>query len=229
MCHPSPTGNRLSSGTIRVFQFDPLVRYVVATVGAVLALAVCVNLPSSILNAFQDTQQSATNTTQGNQGTATPAVAQSTTTQDEKTAQGSTKLTDTSSKTDEPKKPAGVLDMSFDDIKFDIEVGEAFKREMLGEKIENLNGQTIRIKGFIRPSFRQDGITKFVFVRDNQECCFGPGAAIYDCILVELAPEKTTEFTVRAITVKGEFFLREYQGPDGNIWAIFRMKNGVVE
>jgi hypothetical protein len=134
-----------------------------------------------------------------------------------------------SNKTDAAAKTNEVLDMSFDDIKFDIEVGQAFKREMLGAKIEDLNGKTIRIKGFIRPSFRQSGITKFVFVRDNQECCFGPGAAIYDCILVELGPDQSTEFTVRPITVKGEFYLREYQGPDGNIWAIFRMKNGVVE
>lgn len=119
--------------------------------------------------------------------------------------------------------------ITFDDLKFGIEIGEAFQREMLTENILRLNGLKIRIRGYIKPSFKQSGLQKFVFVRDNQECCFGPGAALYDCILVELERDKTTDFSVRPVAVVGQFYLDEFMGPDGNVWAIFRMRNAMVE
>ncbi len=124
---------------------------------------------------------------------------------------------------------AGINEITFDDVSFDIVPGEAFDRARLTENIRRLDGLKIRVRGFIRPSFKQTGIQKFVFVRDNQECCFGPGAAIYDCILVELGKNKSTTFSVRPVTLVGTFYLEEYSGPDGNIWAIFRMRDGTVE
>lgn len=122
-----------------------------------------------------------------------------------------------------------VQDITFDNLKFEMEVGGDFDREMLTDEIEGLLDSTIRIKGFIRPSFKQSGLTKFIFVRDDQACCFGPGAALYDCILVELAEGKSTDFTVRPITIKGHLYFQEFTGPDGNIWAIYRMREAVVE
>jgi hypothetical protein len=128
----------------------------------------------------------------------------------------------------EDDKPS-VIDVSFDDIKFEMKVGSEFKEEMLTDKIRGYDGKMLRIRGFIRPSFSQSGLKKFVFVRDNQECCFGPGAALYDCIMVQLAEGVETEYTLRPITVKGTFFFKQYKGPDGEIWAIYRMKDAVVE
>ncbi|MEE2825693.1 MAG: hypothetical protein VYE64_03600, partial [Planctomycetota bacterium] len=66
-----------------------------------------------------------------------------------------------------------------------------------------------------------------VFVRDDKECCFGPGAAIFDCVLVQMEKENPTDFTVRPVTIEGKFYLKEYKGPDGNTWAIYRMKDGL--
>lgn len=134
-----------------------------------------------------------------------------------------------------PEPPArtfdqrGINQVTFDDLRFEIEVGEPFEREMLTANIERLNGLKIRIKGYIRPSFKQSGLEKFVFVRDNQECCFGPGAALYDCILVEMARGAATDYSVRPVAVAGTFFIDEYRGPDGNVWAIFRMRDARVE
>lgn len=122
-----------------------------------------------------------------------------------------------------------INDLSFDDLVFEMEKTEAFDREMLTEEIEALNGTTIRLKGFIRPTTRQDGITKFIFVRDNKECCFGPGAALFDCILIRLAEGESTAYTVRPITVSGEFLISEFRGPGDRVWAIYRMKHAVVE
>jgi hypothetical protein len=125
--------------------------------------------------------------------------------------------------------PVGINELTFDDIKFEIEVGEPFERGMLTQNIERLDQLRIRIRGFIRPAYRQSGLNKFVFVRDNQECCFGPGAALYDCILVELVKGTSTDFSVRPVTISGKFFVKEYLGPDGETWAIFRMTDARVE
>lgn len=120
-----------------------------------------------------------------------------------------------------PRKP-GVQDLTFDDIAFDIEKGEPFARSMLPKKIEELGNQRIRIRGYILPGFESRGIKQFVLVRDNMECCFGPGAALYDCILVEMKGAGI-DFTVRPITVEGVFEVKEFLGPDGKHLAIYRM------
>jgi hypothetical protein len=113
-------------------------------------------------------------------------------------------------------------DKTFDDLRFEMTVGDKFKRSMLTESIEALNGQKIRIRGYILPTPQQRGIRQFVLVRDNQECCFGPGAALYDCILVEMKPGNTAEFTIRPIAVEGIFNIREFV-MDGKHLAIYQM------
>ncbi len=120
-------------------------------------------------------------------------------------------------------------DRTFDDIRFEIEPGEPFERDMLPDSIEALAGQRIRIRGFILPTPQKRGIKQFVLVRDNQECCFGPGAALYDCILVEMEPGKTAEFSIRPVAVEGTFDIREFRGPDGNHLAIYHLTGETVQ
>ena len=126
------------------------------------------------------------------------------------------------------RSPGKRLDLTFDDLVFDMEKGEKFRPSMLTKEINQLHKKKVSLSGYIRPSARQKGITKFVFVRDNKECCFGPGAALFDCVLVRLAKDEEAEYTVRPITIEGEFYLKEFTGPNGRAWAIYRMKNGYV-
>jgi hypothetical protein len=114
--------------------------------------------------------------------------------------------------------------ISFDDVKFAMKKKASFKRSLLTKEIVDLDGQLIKIRGYILPSFQQKGITRFVLVRDNMECCFGPGAALYDCIVVDMESGKSTSFTVRPITVEGIFTVREYKGPNGKHLAIYHLK-----
>ncbi len=123
----------------------------------------------------------------------------------------------------------GLYDLTFDDVKFDLEPDEPFTADKLTDAIRQIDGQRIKIRGYIRPSFSQRGLKSFVFVRDNKECCFGPNAAIYDCMLVKLKKETTTDYTVRPVVIEGTFYLKPYQGPDGNTWAIYRMRNASVK
>ena len=118
-------------------------------------------------------------------------------------------------------------EITFDDLKFDIEKDGDFKPEMITKELKELDKKTLTLRGFILPTsvFQQSGIKQFVLVRDNQECCFGPGAAIYDCVWVEMAPGKTANFATRVVTVKGKFEIdtEKYQYPDGGYYAIYRM------
>jgi hypothetical protein len=120
-------------------------------------------------------------------------------------------------------------DKTFDDLRFDIKPGDPFQQAMLPPKIESMVGQRIRIRGFILPAERQRGIKTFVLVRDNQECCFGPGAALYDCILVEMIPGKSVEFSIWPVAVEGTFGINEVIGPDGNHLAIYRIEGEAVQ
>lgn len=122
----------------------------------------------------------------------------------------------------------GRFDITFDHIKFDIPEDEAYASTMLTEQIRQLDGQQVKLRGYIRPSFKQRDLKNFIFVRDDKECCFGPGAALFDCVVVKLAKDTTTDYTVRPVAVTGKFMLKEYTGPDGNVWAIYRMKNAEV-
>lgn len=115
-------------------------------------------------------------------------------------------------------------DLTFDDLKFPMEKGGPFDRSMLTEKIEALAGKEIKIRGYMLPAFQQSGITNFILVRDNQECCFGPGAALYDCIRITMDPGTSTDYSVRPIAVKGIFEIEPFVGPDGKHLAIFHMR-----
>lgn len=118
-------------------------------------------------------------------------------------------------------------EITFDDLKFDIEKGGEFKKEMITKEIEELNTKTVKLRGFILPTsvFQQSGIKQFVLVRDNQECCFGPGAALYDCVIVEMQPGKTANFSTRVVAVKGKLEVdsQSFQYPDGGHYAIYKM------
>jgi len=118
-------------------------------------------------------------------------------------------------------------EITFDDLKFDIEKDGAFKKEMITKEIEELNKKTVKLRGFILPTsvFQQSGIKQFVLVRDNQECCLGPGAALYDCVIIEMQAGKTATFSTRVVSVKGKLEIdsESFRYPDGGHYAIYKM------
>jgi hypothetical protein len=115
-------------------------------------------------------------------------------------------------------------DKTFDDIRFEMKLDEPFRREMLTDSIESMFGERIRIRGYILPTAQKSGVREFVLVRDNQECCFGPGAALYDCIFVQMQPGKTTEYSTYPVAVEGTFGFKEIVGPDGRHLAIYHLE-----
>ncbi|QDV67225.1 hypothetical protein Poly24_09180 [Rosistilla carotiformis] len=129
-----------------------------------------------------------------------------------------------------PPKRKG--EISFDTILFEMDKEADYDPSMVTPEIKALEGKEVTIRGFILPAsvFQQVGIKQFVLVRDNQECCFGPGAALYDCIMVRMAGDNGASFSTRPVAVKGKFHLTEkYKYPDGKYLAIYEMEATKVE
>jgi hypothetical protein len=122
-----------------------------------------------------------------------------------------------------PAAAAPLREITFDDIKLDMQKDEAFEPGRLTPRVRELERQRVRIRGYILPSFQQSGLTQFVLVRDNQECCFGPGAALHDCVVVRMRPGTSAEFSIRPVAVEGTFRVEELRGPDGRHLAIYAL------
>ena len=130
-------------------------------------------------------------------------------------------------------------EINFDDLQFEIEKDQPFREGSLNRVVKSLNGKRVKLRGYILPStlFKETGIDQFVLVRDNQECCFGPGAALFDCVIVEMVPGKTTDFVTRPVTVEGRFKIdtESYKYPGGvgpkgaSHFAIFKIAGEQVK
>lgn len=79
--------------------------------------------------------------------------------------------------------------------------------ELMPAWLKGLDGQRIRIRGFMYPTFEAEGIERFVLARDNQICCFGRDPKIYDLVQVDMRAGKTTHYipATRAFDVIGRF------------------------
>ena len=130
-------------------------------------------------------------------------------------------------------------DINFDDLKFDLEKDAPFDASMITAGLKQLDGRDVTLRGYILPStlFSETNISQFVLVRDNQECCFGPGAALYDCVMVQMVEGNTTDFVTRPVTVAGRFVIdtESYRYPPGlspngaTHMAVFRIEGLKVE
>jgi len=123
---------------------------------------------------------------------------------------------------------AATLEITFDDIKLDLDKNAPFTREALSPRVRELDGRRVRIRGYILPSFQQRGLVQFVLVRDNQECCFGPGAALHDCIVVRMQAGASADFSIRPVAVAGTFRVAELRGPEGGHLAIYALEGESV-
>jgi hypothetical protein len=125
--------------------------------------------------------------------------------------------------------------ISFDTIKFPMEKQERFQPSMLTPQVKTLDGRRVKIRGFMLPSFINEGLEHFILVRDNQECCFGPGAALFDAIHVDLAEGVTAEYSYPPIAVEGVFHIDPVENPrygegplENSHIYVFRMENARV-
>jgi hypothetical protein len=127
-------------------------------------------------------------------------------------------------------RSGGRRDITFDDLEFAIERDQDFADEMLTDKVREIEGKHVILRGFVLASsiFQQTGIKQFVLVRDNQECCFGPGAYLYHNAQVEMTPPATAEFAIRPVTVEGKFSIRPWRS-GGKCYSVFHIQADSVK
>jgi hypothetical protein len=121
------------------------------------------------------------------------------------------------------KRPMPLRDITFDTVKLKMNKEEPFRKDLITPAIERLSDNKVRIRGYILPPFQQTGLTRFVLVRDNMACCFGPGAAIYDSMIVDMQPGKTIDYKLQPIVVEGTFNVREVRSPSGRYMSIYHL------
>ncbi len=122
--------------------------------------------------------------------------------------------------------PEGALRVSFDDL----DLLKVLNMEPVPEDavrhfppwLKALDGQRIRVRGFMYPTFESSGITQFVLARDNQICCFGRNPKVYDLVSIDMRAGKSTEYIQnRPFDVVGTFridLLAEGGKPLGLYW-----------
>jgi hypothetical protein len=127
-----------------------------------------------------------------------------------------------------PIRPGMVNDITFDDLELKMPLDSMFDREMLTDRVEQLDNQQVRIRGFIFAGgvFRQTGITSFPLVM-NTQCKFGPGGYAYCVILVDLEEGESTNFTTRPVTVEGTLSVRPYNS-GGFTWSVYHIQGTKV-
>ncbi len=99
------------------------------------------------------------------------------------------------------------LDMKPDDV-------ELAAQKLVPPKVESLLGEKVFIKGYIRPDSTNNGlrrgITEFLLVRDNNQCCFGDVSKVmyYDQVAVKLDRGMSTDYSQGVFRVGGELAIR---------------------
>lgn len=123
-----------------------------------------------------------------------------------------------------------VRNITFDAVKFDMKKGDNFERKMITPAIEKLHGKKIRIGGYILPSGDNEITDGFFLTRDNAECCFGPGAIVYDRIWVELKPDVVQKYLTRSVRVTGLFEIKYMKDPiDDSYMAVYQLSDVEVK
>jgi hypothetical protein len=96
---------------------------------------------------------------------------------------------------------SAVQEISFNDLSFAVTppkqvelegavVPQPSYAEQLPERVRALDGQRVRLRGFMMPTRLEDeGVREFLIVTSPLVCCFGQTPEVYEFILVKMAGE----------------------------------------
>ncbi len=92
-----------------------------------------------------------------------------------------------------------------------------------------LNGQMVRVRGFMYPPYQAEGLEGFVLLKDNQNCCYGPGAKIYDHILVKMKAGTTARYVPlqESLEVVGRFKI-DLESAGESVFQLYVIEDAAV-
>ncbi len=96
--------------------------------------------------------------------------------------------------------------------------------------LSDLDGKRIRIRGFMIPTLRAEGLTRFQLARDTQLCCFGRDPLPYDIVPVYMRSGETTRYIhLRAFDVVGVFHIENTIDEfDGSLSYVYKIDDAIV-
>jgi hypothetical protein len=100
--------------------------------------------------------------------------------------------------------PEGYTRVTFYDLKPSSRSSRLFT-----ERAEELDGQKIFIKGYVRPGNQSRGLKKFVLTGDFGDCCFGGNPKITEIIGVTITGAQTVDYDLRYRKILGTFRLNK--------------------
>ncbi|MCA9115800.1 MAG: hypothetical protein KDA79_12010 [Planctomycetaceae bacterium] len=86
--------------------------------------------------------------------------------------------------------------------------------------VQALEGKQIFLKGYMYPTRESEGLTSFLLVKDNQQCCFGGQPQVTDMIMVQLPTSQAADYTQSLVSVAGTFRISPSEGP-ANLTPIY--------
>ena len=127
----------------------------------------------------------------------------------------------------------GALRVSFDDLDLlkvcNMEPVVENAVDLMPDWLKGLHGKTVRIRGFMYPTYETEGIERFVLARDNQICCFGRDPKVYDLVQIDMKPGKTTSYipATRAFDVVGTLKI-QMLAQDGKPYGLYLSDQAIV-
>jgi hypothetical protein len=129
------------------------------------------------------------------------------------------------------KKPSPPVteDLKWERLDIGMEPDSVYQPWMLTTAIKVLEGQPVRIKGWMHGAvFQRSNIRNFHLMREK-ECPFGPGGQAHHAIEVVMQGTKRTNFSVEEITVEGIFRVVPVTGENGKTWSLYRIEGTAVK
>jgi len=122
--------------------------------------------------------------------------------------------------------PDKALRVSYDDLDLlkvlNMEPVTADCVELMPKWMRRLEGQKVRIRGFMYPTFQETGIEQFVLARDNQICCFGRNPKLYDLIAIHMKSGTSASYIQnRPFDVVGTFRIELGKLDDGTLFGLY--------
>lgn len=125
-----------------------------------------------------------------------------------------------------------VVRVSYDDIDLlkvlNMQPVPADAADHFPDWLSDLDGQHVRIRGFMIPPFQAKGLKRFALARDNGICCFVRTPKIYDVIDVRMAEGQTTHYIANTpFDVEGIFRIQPV-ADDGELYKLYKIEDATV-
>jgi len=125
--------------------------------------------------------------------------------------------------------PDAMVAISYDDLNLPMEPDTLFQEWMLTQRVRDLDGKRVRIKGYMcgAVQFTSSNIKRFIMLREK-ECPYGPGGQAHHVIAVSL-DKASARFTDSIITVEGVLSVRPFTGDNDKTWAVYALDDAELK